>query len=325
MAQIRFLLLRLMKAVFVLLAVTIFSFALIRAAPGDPAMIIAGDQGAVDAAFLEEVRARYGLDRPVYEQLALYVGQVARLDFGTSYRFDRPVIDLIAERLPATLLLTMSAFGIAVAAGVGLGAFAARHVGKWQDAVITVFALLFFALPLFWVGLMGILVFSVWLGWLPAFGMSTVGGAMSPLGQALDIARHLVLPTTTLALVYLATYTRMTRASVLEVMDLDFVRTARAKGLPAGRIWRRHILKNAMLPIITLASLQAGHLVGGAVLTETVFAWPGIGRLAFDALLQRDYNLLLAIFIIASALVVFFNFIADILYGLADPRIEVTT
>ena len=325
MAQIRFLLLRFMKAVFVLLAVTIFSFALIRAAPGDPAMVLAGEQGAVDAEFLDRVRARYGLDRPFYEQLAVYVGRVAVLDFGTSYRFNRPVIDLIAERLPATLLLTMSAFGIAIAAGVGLGAFAARHVGKWQDTLITVAALLFFALPLFWVGLMGILVFSVWLGWLPAFGMSTVGAGLSPMGQALDIATHLVLPATTLALVYLATYTRMTRASILEVMDLDFVRTARAKGLAEGRIWRRHIIKNAILPIITLASLQAGHLVGGAVLTETVFAWPGIGRLAFDALLQRDYNLLLAIFIIASALVVLFNLIADILYGLADPRIEVTT
>lgn len=325
MAQIRFLLLRFMKAVFVLLAVTIFSFALIRAAPGDPATVLAGEQGAVDAEFLDRVRARYGLDRPVYEQLALYIGRVAVLDFGTSYRFNRPVMDLIAERLPATLLLTMSAFGVAIAAGVGLGAFAARHVGKWQDTLITIAALLFFALPLFWVGLMGILVFSVWLGLLPAFGMSTVGATLSPLGRALDIATHLVLPATTLALVYLATYTRMTRASILEVMDLDFVRTARAKGLGQGRIWRRHILKNAILPIITLASLQAGHLVGGAVLTETVFAWPGIGRLAFDALLQRDYNLLLAIFIIASALVVLFNLIADVLYGLADPRIEVST
>lgn len=325
MAQIRFLLLRFMKAVFVLLAVTIFSFALIRAAPGDPATVLAGEQGAVDAEFLDRVRARYGLDRPVYEQLAFYIGRVAVLDFGTSYRFNRPVMDLIAERLPATLLLTMSAFGVAIAAGVGLGAFAARHVGKWQDTLITIAALLFFALPLFWVGLMGILVFSVWLGLLPAFGMSTVGATLSPLGRALDIATHLILPATTLALVYLATYTRMTRASILEVMDLDFVRTARAKGLGQGRIWRRHILKNAILPIITLASLQAGHLVGGAVLTETVFAWPGIGRLAFDALLQRDYNLLLAIFIIASALVVLFNLIADVLYGLADPRIEVTT
>lgn len=325
MAQIRFLVLRLLKAVFVLLAVTVFSFALIRAAPGDPATVLAGEQGSVDAEFLDRVRARYGLDRPVHEQLVLYVSRVAVLDFGNSYRFNRPVIDLIAERLPATLLLTMSAFGLALLSGVGLGAFAARHVGRWQDTLITVAALLFFALPLFWVGLMGILVFSVWLGWLPAFGMSTVGASLSPLGRVWDTGIHLILPAATLALVYMATYTRMTRASILEVMDLDFVRTARAKGLRQGRIWRRHILKNAILPIITLASLQAGHLVGGAVLTETVFAWPGIGRLAFDALLQRDYNLLLAIFIIASALVVLFNFIADILYSLADPRIEVST
>ena len=324
MAQIRFLAIRLVKALLVLLAVTIFSFGLIRAAPGDPAVVLAGEQGAVDADFLARVRERYGLDRPLYEQLAVYVGRIAKLDFGSSYKYNRPVIDLIGERLPATLLLTVTAFLIALFAGTALGALAARHVGGWQDTLITLLALLLFALPLFWVGLMAILVFSVWLGWLPAFGMATVGGNLSPMGAALDVARHLILPAVTLSLVYLAMYMRMARASILEVMDLDYVRTARAKGLHNGRIWRRHILKNAMLPIVTLASLQAGQLVGGAVLTETVFAWPGIGRLAFDALLQRDYNLLLGIFIIASALVVLFNLVADIAYGMVDPRIEVT-
>ena len=322
MPQIRFLSMRLVKALFVLLAVTVFSFALVRAAPGDPAIVLAGEQGAVDADFLQRVRERYGLDKPLHEQLLVYVGRIAVLDFGDSYKHNRPVIDLIAERLPATLLLTMTAFVLALIFGVGFGVLAARHVGGWQDTVITIVALLFFALPLFWVGLMAILLFSVWLGWLPAFGMSTVGANLTASQSALDVAQHLVLPATTLAMVYLATYTRMTRASVLEVMDLDYVRTARAKGLGESRIWRRHILKNAILPIITLASLQAGHLVGGAVLTETVFAWPGIGRLAFDALLQRDYNLLLGIFIMASALVVLFNLIADILYSIADPRIE---
>lgn len=323
MAQLRYLFGRLVKALMVLLAVTVLSFGLIRAAPGDPATVLAGEQGSVDPEFLEQVRARYGLDRPIHEQLFKYVAGVARLDFGDSYQHNRPVIELIGERLPATLLLTMTAFLLALAGGLILGVTAAKHVGKWPDGVITIAALLFFALPLFWVGLMAILLFSVQLGWLPAFGMNTIGVEMSPIGRALDVARHLVLPAATLGLLYLATYTRMTRASVLEVMDLDFVRTARAKGLEEKRIWRRHILKNALLPIITLASLQAGHLVGGAVLTETVFAWPGIGRLAFDALLQRDYNLLLAIFIIASAFVVFFNLVADLVYSLADPRIEV--
>lgn len=318
----KFIFMRFVKALAVLLAVTVFSFILVRAAPGDPATVLAGEQGAVDAEFLDRVRARYGLDRPLPEQLVLYVSRVATLDFGVSYRFNRPVIDLIVERLPATLILTMSAFLIALVAGVAMGVFSARHVGKWQDLAITMMALLFFALPLFWIGLMGILVFSVWLGWLPAFGMAQLGSSWGKPGYVLDVLHHLILPATTLALVYLATYARMTRSSILEVMNLDFVRSARAKGLPQRRIWTHHILKNAILPIITLASLQAGHLVGGAVLTETVFAWPGIGRLAFDALLQRDYNLLLAVFIIASALVVLFNFIADILYSVVDPRIE---
>jgi len=323
MSQAKFLLIRLIKAIMVLLAVTVFSFGLIRAAPGDPATVLAGEQGAVDPEFLDRVRARYGLDRPMHEQLFKYVAGIAVLDFGDSYQHNRPVIDLIAERLPATLLLTMTAFVLALLGGVAMGVTAAKHVGKWPDAVITVAALIFFALPLFWVGLMFILLFSVQLGLLPAFGMATIGTDMSLLGRALDVGWHLIMPAATLGLLYLATYTRMTRASVLEVMDLDFVRTARAKGLGERRIWRRHILKNAILPIITLASLQAGHLVGGAVLTETVFAWPGIGRLAFDALLQRDYNLLLAIFIVASAFVVFFNLVADLVYSLADPRIEV--
>lgn len=323
MSQVKFLLIRLIKAIAVLLAVTVLSFGLIRAAPGDPATVLAGEQGAVDPEFIERVRARYGLDLPVHQQLLKYVAGIAVLDFGDSYQHNRPVVDLIAERLPATLLLTMTAFVLALLGGVAMGVTAAKHVGKWPDAIITVTALIFFALPLFWVGLMLILLFSVQLGLLPAFGMATIGAEMSVFGRALDIGWHLIMPAATLGLLYLATYTRMTRASVLEVMDLDFVRTAHAKGLGERRIWRRHILKNAILPIITLASLQAGHLVGGAVLTETVFAWPGIGRLAFDALLQRDYNLLLAIFIVASAFVVFFNLVADLVYSFADPRIEV--
>ncbi|MFV0473478.1 MAG: ABC transporter permease [Pikeienuella sp.] len=325
MAQLRYLLIRTAKALMVLLGVAVLSFGLIRAAPGDPATVLAGEQGAVDPEFMEEVRARYGLDKPIHVQLFNYLAGVVTFDFGESYQQNRPVMDLIAERLPATLLLTFTAFGLALGGGMMMGVAAARNVGKWPDAAITMLALLFFALPLFWVGLMFILLFSVQLGLLPAFGMSTIGVEMSPMERVFDVVTHLILPAATLALIYLATYTRMTRASVLEVMDLDFVRTARAKGLKERRIWRRHILKNAILPIITLASLQAGHLVGGAVLTETVFAWPGIGRLAFDALLQRDYNLLLAIFIIASAFVVFFNLVADVIYSLADPRIEEAT
>lgn len=323
MKQLEFIAGRLVKAVIVLLGIVILAFLLIRATPGDPAAVLAGEAGAVDAEFMQRVRAEFGLDRPMAEQLAIYVKQIATLQFGESYRQQRPVLDLITERLPATLLLTLSAFGIALLVGVSLGVTAARHVGRWPDMAITVAALVFFAVPLFWIGLMAILLFSVKLPWLPAFGMETVGADYDGIDALFDTIRHLILPATTLGLFYIAIYVRMTRASVIEVMDLDFVRTARAKGIPEGRIWRRHILRNALLPIVTLASIQAGNLVGGAVLTETVFAWPGIGRLAFDALLQRDYNLLLAVFIVTSALVILFNLIADLVYALVDPRIEV--
>ena len=183
-------------------------------------------------------------------------------------------------------------------------------------------SLVFYATPLYWLAMMAVLVFSVKLDWLPAFGYFTVGADLTGSAKLLDMARHLVLPATTLGLFYMAVYARMTRASMLEVAQMDFVKTARAKGVPEGRIQRRHILRNAMLPVVTLAGIQAGSMIGGAVLTETVFAWPGIGRLMFDALLQRDYNLLLGCFLFTAAMAVLFNLLTDLVYTLVDPRIE---
>ena len=177
-------------------------------------------------------------------------------------------------------------------------------------------------MPLFWIGLLAIVLFSMKLGWLPPYGMSTVGADLTGWQAWMDVAKHLLMPAITLGLFYVAIYTRVTRAAALEVMDQDFVKTARAKGVPDGRVWRHHILRNSVLPVITFISLQAGHILGGSVLIETVFAWPGIGRLAFDALFQRDYNLLLAVFFVSSVMVVIFNLVADLLYSLADPRIE---
>jgi peptide/nickel transport system permease protein len=170
--------------------------------------------------------------------------------------------------------------------------------------------------------LLAVLVFSVWLPWLPAFGYETVGGGFSGWRRALDIAHHMVLPTLVLATFFMAVYARMTRAAMLEAAGQDFVKTARAKGLPAGRILRAHVLRNALLPVVTLAGLQAGAMVGGAVLIETVFAWPGIGRLLFDALMQRDYSLLLGTFLVTAALAIAFNLVTDWVYTLVDPRIQ---
>ncbi|WP_265517456.1 ABC transporter permease [Nitratireductor luteus] len=321
--MLRFILMRLGKAVIILIAILILNFFLIHAAPGDPAAVMAGEAGAADEKFIADLRARFGLDKPLLTQLGIYLGGVLQFDLGFSYRQQMPVADLIFSRLPATLLLTMTAFVISLLLGTLAGVLASARVGKWSDTLISTLALLFYATPLFWAALMAVLLFSVTLNWLPGFGYETVGANYTGFRRVLDIGQHLILPATTLGLFFMAVYMRMTRASMLEVSQLDFVKTARAKGLRSGIIQRRHIFRNAMLPVVTLAGLQAGQLVGGAVLTETVFAWPGIGRLMFEALAQRDYNVLLGVFFISSAMVLLFNLITDILYRFVDPRIRV--
>ena len=322
MKKLAYLMRRVVQGLLVLALIAVINFLLIRAAPGDPATVMAGEAGAADEVFMAQLRERFGLDKPLPQQLANYLGHAARLDLGESYRQQRPVMSLIAERLPATLLLTMTAFVISLSAGVALGAWTSARAGTWVDSLVSTLSMLFYATPLFWLALMAVLLFSVKLEWLPGFGFETVGAGYSGLARAADIARHLALPAATLALFYMAVYARMTRTSMLEVAQMDFIKTARAKGLSPRRIQRHHILRNALLPVITLAGIQAGSMVGGTVLIETVFAWPGIGRLMFDALVQRDYNLLLGTFLITAALAVAFNIITDLLYTLADPRIE---
>lgn len=323
--MLRFIAARLVKAVFILLAILVLNFMLIHAAPGDPAAVMAGEAGAADEKFLEDLRERFGLDQPFSVQLWTYMKGAIQLDLGYSYRQQMPVAELIWDRLPATLLLTATAFVISIIIGVVAGVLAAQAQGTWWDTLISTVALLFYATPLFWVALMASLVFSVFLGWLPGFGYETIGANYTGLDRVLDIGKHLILPATTLGLFFTAIYMRMTRASMLEVSRLDFVKTARAKGLRNSVIQRRHVLRNALLPVITLAGLQAGQIVGGAVLTETVFAWPGIGRLMFEAINQRDYNVILGVFFISAAMVLLFNLITDILYGIVDPRIRLTS
>ncbi|CBS90224.1 ABC transporter permease [Azospirillum lipoferum] len=315
---------RLVKAAAILIAIVVMNFFLVHAAPGDPAMVMAGEAGAADEKFVAQLREQFGLDRPILEQLGTYVGKVVQGDLGFSYRQQRPVWDILAERLPATLVLTLTAFLLALALGVALGTLAAVTVGTWADSAITVVALLAYATPIYWIGLMLSLLFSIQLGWLPAFGYETVGAGYTGLAHVADVAKHLILPVITLALFYMASYARLTRASMLEVRGLDFIKTAKAKGLSQGRIVTRHVLRNAILPVITVAGIQAGQLVGGSILIETVFAWPGIGRLAFEAVLQRDYQVLLGIFLVTSIMVILFNILTDILYGLVDPRIQVS-
>src|SRR6267142_1951118 len=284
---------RIVKGAIVLLAIIVLNFFLIRLAPGDPAVVMAGEAGAGDQIFVTQLREKFGLDRPLPEQLFLYVKGILSFDLGFSFRQQTPVSKLIMDRLPATLLLTMTAF-----------------------------ALVFYATPLFWIALMAILLFSVALDWLPSFGYETVGANYTGLAHILDVGAHLIMPAMTIGLFFMATYARMTRASMLEVKRLDFVKTARAKGLGDNVIQRRHVLRNALLPVVTLAGLHSGTLIGGAVLTETVFAWPGIGRLMYEALLQRDYNLLLGVFVVCSAMVLIFNLVTDLVYRMVDPRID---
>lgn len=322
--MIRFIAGRAVKALLVVVAIVVLNFFLIRLAPGDPAMVLAGEAGAADAKFVASLREQFGLDKPLLTQLWTYLKGFLSFDLGFSYRQQRTIASLIFERLPATILLTLSAFMIALAGGVALGTLAARHVGRWLDSAISALALVCYATPLFWIALMAVLLFAVQLEWLPAYGMATVGGDTGGFEYVFDVLHHLVLPASVLGLFYVALYARLTRASLLEIGNQDFIRTARAKGVSEGRILWVHQLRNALLPIITMAGLQAGHLIGGAVVVETVFAWPGIGRLAFDALIQRDYNLILGIFFITAAMVVLFNLITDLIYGVVDPRIDVT-
>lgn len=324
MQTLRFLLWRVAKGILVVLAIVILDFALIHLAPGDPASVMAGESGATDEAFLQQLRAKFGLDQPLLTQLGLYLWGVVRLDLGFSYRQQMPVIELVMNRLPATLLLTGAAFAFSLTVGVAMGAWAAANKGRPLDRLITTVALVFYATPLFWMALMAVLIFSVWLDWLPAFGMREVGANVSLMEGMLDVARHLVLPAVTLGLFFMAVYVRMTRSSMIEVGRQDFIKTLRAKGLSERVILRRHVLRNAILPVVSLAGIQAGQMVGGAVMTETVFAWPGIGRLMYEALIQRDYNLLLGVFVVSAAMVVVFNILTDLVYRMVDPRIEVS-
>jgi len=324
MQRLQFMLARVLQGLVAIMLIATVNFMLVRAAPGDPVSVLAGEAGASDAQFVAQLRTQFGLDQPITTQLATYLGKVVRLDLGFSYRQQQPVLKLILDRLPATLLLTGSAFALSLLFGVTLGALSARRAGTWVDSSITVIALIFYATPLYWLALMAVLVFTVQLAWLPGFGFSTVGSGLTGFALAWDIAQHLVLPALTLALFYMAVYARMTRAAMLDVAQMDFVKTARAKGVKPGRILRAHVLRNALLPVVTLAGIQAGGMIGGAVLTETVFAWPGIGRLMFDALLQRDYSLLLGAFLVTAAMAVLFNLITDFVYTLVDPRIELT-
>lgn len=305
-----------------LLIILVGMFLLLQLAPGDTVdALIAQMGGGGDAAAVAELRAFYGLDLSVAAQLGNYLWRLVRLDLGFSAIYGKPVSTVIMERLPATLLLMSASLSFAFFFGLLFGVIAARRVNRWPDTVISTLGIVFYATPSFWFGLMAIVLFSVHLQWLPAGGMESIGEGLTGFARLADIASHFVLPTLTLGLIFLAIYLRIMRASMLEVLTLDFVRTARAKGLDETRIITRHVLRNAMLPMVTLIGLQAGTMLGGSVVVESVFSLPGLGRLAYEAVVQRDLNTLLGIVFISALLVILVNFLVDLVYAQLDPRI----
>ncbi|ALL70274.1 Oligopeptide transport system permease protein OppB (plasmid) [Paraburkholderia caribensis MBA4] len=303
--------------------IAVLNFSWLRLAPGDLADVMAGEAGAATPEYLAALRHQFGTDQPVALQFLAYLNRIVHLDLGWSFRYNESVLHLIIGRLPATALLMVGALVIALLFGCVAGTVAAVSRHRWIDIAVSVLATLGFATPLFWLGLMLMVLFSAHLHWLPAGGMSTPGLVATGWARISDIGAHMVLPVFCLSAYYVAIYARLMRASVLEVAGLDFVRTARAKGVSRLVTIVSHVVPNALLPIVTMTALQFGTLFSGSVAIETVFSWPGLGQLALDAVSSRDLNLLLGILFFSSVLVLVVNLAADLAYGWFDPRIEV--
>jgi len=310
------------QAVPTVIGILILNFILLQLTPGDVVDVMAGESGGASAASMAALREQFGLTGSLAERLLAYLGNLARFDLGVSPRYQAAVATLIWERLPNTLFLVVSGLALAIIVGVAIGAVMAAWAGRLPDRVLTIINLLLYSTPGFWVGLMLILLFSVKLGWLPANGFATIGVELHGVDWLLDRLQYAVLPVLTLSTFFIAVYGRLTRAAMLEVRQQDFVRTARAKGIAPTRVVTRHVLRNALMPITTVAGVHFAALVGGAAVTETVFGWPGLGRLALDAVMTRDFNLLLGILLLSSLAVVVVNVLVDVLQLWLDPRIQ---
>jgi peptide/nickel transport system permease protein len=311
---------RLLGALPVLAIVVVGTFALLESAPGDAVDAYLGTMGG-DRGLVDQLRRDWGLDQGPLQRLWLYLAALARLDLGWSVAFSRPVLDVILERLPNTLLLMGSAVALAFGLGSLLGVVAGSRPGSPADRILSIGSLALYAVPGFWLGLVLIVVFAVQLRWLPSGGIETIASGKQGLARAVDIARHLVLPVAALGILYLALYLRMMRAGMVEVWRQDFARAAFARGLPRRRIVWRHVARNALLSLVTMLGLQAATMLGGSVVIESVFAVPGLGRLAHEAVAQRDTPLLLGIILVGAVLVIAVNLAVDIAYAALDPRV----
>lgn len=298
---------RLLAIIPVVFGVLLLTFLLVHLVPGDPVEVMLGESAT--GADRSALRAELGLDKPLISQFSTYLGKLGHGDFGMSIHSHESIATLLGERVPATARLALLALGMAIVVGVPLGIVAALWHARWPDFLATSSALILSAMPHFWLGPLLMLVFALWLGWLPVSGME--GG------------RSIVLPAITLACGLAAVLTRMTRASLLEVLHEDFVRTARAKGLPESMVILRHALKAALLPVVTVVGLQLGSLLAGAVITETVFAWDGVGRLLVESIEKRDYPVTQACVMVISLTYVLVNLLTDVAYARLDPRVRV--
>jgi peptide/nickel transport system permease protein len=310
--------LQLVPVIFVIICV---NFVLVRLAPGDPITYLVGD-APVSREFIDELRAQYGLDQPLYWQLLVYLGRVLRGDLGYSFVSRDAVSSIILSRLPATLLLLGAQFVLSIIIGIALGVISAYRRGSLTDHAVSLISLVGFAVPAFWLGQMLMLVFALWLDLLPAQGMRSLRFDLTGLDAVLDVSQHLVLPTVTLTIFNLALIARVTRANMIEVLRMEYITYARSKGVSERNVVLLHALKNAILPVITVIGLNLRTLIAGAVLTETVFAWPGIGRLTYEAIFARDYPVLMGILIVIGITVVVANILTDIAYSWLDPRVR---
>jgi len=314
---------RLAASVAIVFAVVTLTFVLIQLAPGSP--VPWPQDQLTDTATARILCQQWGCDQPIHIQYVRYIGQLVRGNLGESYALRRPVADALSETIPNTLLLTGAALLLDFLLGLALGVYQALRVNRWPDVVLGNVTLFIYSLPTFWLALILLLVFGQWLGWFPVGGITdpVVCPTVNSLACTMNMLWHLVLPAATLGLVGAAGTARFQRAAMLEVARQDYIRTARAKGASERRVVLRHQLRNALLSFITRFGLAFPFLLTGAVLIETIFAWPGMGRLATDAILRRDYPVVTAATLLASTLVVFGNLLADVLLGVADPRIRV--
>ena len=311
---------RLLQTIPSVLIVLMVNFCIVRFAPGDPAQLIAGE-GATEAQ-VALISHSLGLDKPLPEQLVTYFQGILHGDLGYSYLQGRPVWDLVMERIPNTLMLVIAALFLAIAFGVTLGVIAANKPYSLLDNAVTVISLTSYAMPAFWIAQMLLLAFAIYLPIFPAGGMTNVRNTSSGWMYVIDVAWHAILPITTLTLVYIAEQFRLTRSRMLEVLSQDYITTARAKGVKERGVLFKHALRNALLPVVTITGLRMGTFFTGAILTEFVYGWPGVGRLMFDSVFSRDYPVILGCFAFISIFVIVGSLIIDLLYAELDPRIR---